>query len=278
MSQGEYEKSWMAYLDGQLSAGEAASFDDSLDDAGRARIEGELQLEAALADKLCAGEACPADLWRNTLAQLQQPAPRKVVPFRRAAALAAAAAILMTVGAGFSYVYGAPEAPGTVDVAMPEMAMARLAISEETVSDFALRAKTPCSPKAIERFLEEHNIQLAVSEKCDSPAAQQHRVRLLGSCMGNCPKGEIVEVLFDFDGTPAKLVLARASSGGAKLIRKEEQKGTVLRTRVVGDYLAGVVFRGENPKDTDILLDMIREKNEQIARRDEVNQTVSTVV
>lgn len=281
MGRGEYEKRWMAYIDGQLSTGEASAFDASLDAEARLRVEAEMRFESVLGERLASGPGCPDELWRKTLSQLEAAPSQQVTRFpRRIVVLAAAAGLVLTVGMGASFFSATASAPSDVVPAMEPAGtqMARLAISEETVSDFALRAKTPCSPQAIERFLEDHDIQLALVSEQDSRLVGDHRVRLLGSCMGNCPKGEIVEVMFDFDGSPAKLVLAHANSGGAKLIRNEEQKGTVSRTKVVGEYVAGVVYRGENVKDTEMLLEMIRVKNEQFATKINLNQITSTLV
>jgi len=281
MSRGEYEKRWMAYLDGQLSAGESSAFDESLDPAGRARVEAELRLESALSERLTDGEGCPAELWQKTLSMLEcaDPTPLSRRFTQRAALWAAAASGLLAVSLGLAYGFGA-SVTGQVVVAEGEspVRMARLGITETCVSDFALRAKTPCSREAIEKYLAEHDIRLALVPDNAEQVTMNHRVRPLGSCMGNCPKGEVVEVLFDLDGQPAKLVLARAESSGAKLIRKEAERGTVVRTKVLGDYLAGVVYSGSNTDDAGLLLDLIRVKSEQFAVRRIVNQMTSTSV
>lgn len=279
MSRGEYEKRWMAYLDGQLSAGEASAFDESLDPAGRARVEAEMRLESALSDRLTEGGGCPVELWQKTLAMLDcaDPTPLSRRFTRRAALWAAAASGLLAVSLGLAYGFGA-SVTGQVVVTEGEspVRMARLGITETCVSDFALRAKTPCSREAIEKYLAEHDIRLALVPDNSEQVMMNHRVRPLGSCMGNCPKGEVVEVLFDLDGQPAKLVLARAESSGAKLIRKEAERGTVVRTKVLGDYLAGVVYSGSNAEDAGLLLDLIRVKSDQFAGRRLVNQMTST--
>jgi hypothetical protein len=285
MSRGEFEKRWMAYLDGQLSAGEASAFDESLDPEGRSRVEAELRLEAALADRLNDCPGCPAELWQKTLRMLDcaDPTPLSRRFTRRAGLWALAASAVLMTSLGMAYAFGASLPAGrvlgaAVDSGESTVRMARLGITETCVSDFALRAQTPCSREAIEKYLAEHDIRLALVPDSGSQVMVNHRVRPLGSCMGNCPKGEVVEVLFDLDGQPAKLVLARADSSGAKLIRKEVERGTVVRTKVLGDYLAGVVYSGNNPEDCGLLLDLIRVKNEQVALRNFVNQFASTTV
>jgi hypothetical protein len=280
MSQGEFDKRWMAYLDGQLSAGEASAFDESLDAAARERIEAELQFEQALDEKLSDCPGCPVELWEKTLRQLNgaAAAPKRRSFQRQLVVLTLAASLVMSLGLGMAYVSGATLGGGAGAAGSP-VRMARLGISETCISDFALRAQTPSSKAAIEQYLEEHNIRLALVEDEDSPVALGHRVRLLGSCMGNCPKGEIVEVLFDWDGQPAKIVMAPANSSGAKLIRAEEERGTVVRTKVLGDYIAGVVFSGKKAEETGMLLDLIRVKNERVAKlQQRVNQALSSTV
>lgn len=282
MSRGEFEKRWMAYLDGQLSTGEASAFDESLDDAGRARVEAEMRLEDALSERLNDCPGCPAELWQKTLRMLEctdkTPLSRRLT--RRAALWAVAASAMLMTSLGWAYLYGASlpvPGHGAAGGETP-VRMVRLGITETCVSDFALRAQTPCSREAIEKYLAEHDIRLALVPETGSQVSMNHRVRPLGSCMGNCPKGEVLEVLFDLDGQPAKLVLARADSSGAKLIRMEEERGTVVRTKVLGDYLAGVVYNGKDPEDCGMLLDLIRVQNEQIAFKIFVNQIASTTV
>ena len=93
MAMHDKDELWMSYLDGEMSASEAAAFAAGLSDAERARAEGEVRLEAALAARLGAGPACPEATWSAVLAQMDTRPRRSWWHVNRPLRLAAAIAL-----------------------------------------------------------------------------------------------------------------------------------------------------------------------------------------
>jgi len=270
MSKSEREKQRMAYLDGQLTAGEAAAFDASLSEEERRCLAAEMRLEEGIAERLRDDIPCPEALWndlRNEIAAVPNRSHSRLPLF---GGLALAAAVALTAGAALLY--------STMNPISPRVAMASSAPAQEIAEDIrttlemAGRTLVPAQQQSIEQFLEVHDIRLAVNCAPKSLSNSGHKAKLLGACLGNCPQGSIVEVLIDYDGKPAKLLLAKAGGHGARIIENAFAKGEVVQTKHLDDYIAGVVvcsrIAREDADQVAMLFDFILPLNDRIARRE----------
>ena len=91
---------WQAYLDGELSASEAADFEANLDDRERQLLASEMSFESAFAEKLGMDATCPDQVWENTRALIEaKRAPRRSMKrlYYGAATFAAAASIAFMI-------------------------------------------------------------------------------------------------------------------------------------------------------------------------------------
>jgi hypothetical protein len=250
MSMNEREKLWMAYVDGEMTASEASAFDETLTSADRDRLSAEACIEAGLAQHLGAEVKCPDALWQRLQDQVgeQHTLPRRTgVPWQRMVLLAAAVA-LVAFG-GFWYVNTTPSAP----------VVALHGVTPPDPEVFALKSATDADPAAVEAYMQDHGIQLALAESMHEGGATG-RVRLVGSCQGNCPYGSIVEVLFLCGDKPARLLVTKVGSPGSHLISEALETGEVKATKRIGDYLAGLICQGEGME----VLDLLREPPLQI--------------
>ena len=96
-SEFEKERLWSAYLDGELTAAEAAAYEESLTDDERTRLALEKQVEAHLAERLSRAVACPDGVWNRLKAEMVGPATASRSPLwnRWIMVLGAAAAIVL---------------------------------------------------------------------------------------------------------------------------------------------------------------------------------------
>ena len=65
---GKKERLWQAYLDGELSTGESAEFEQSLSPSEREGLASEMRFERALAERLGENAHCPDEVWERTKA------------------------------------------------------------------------------------------------------------------------------------------------------------------------------------------------------------------
>jgi len=272
MKKSEREKQWMACLDGQMTAGEAAAFDESLSEDERQRLSAEMRLEQRIGESLREEVRCPDALWAKVRAEMEQPAASAghVVLWRRPLylALAAAASVLLVLSAGMYTMNLEPAGQSYPGPDGRPVLVQSIGEEIQTSADLAARSLVPAEKALIENFLSEHDIKLAVNQNPESVMRAGGKAKLLGACMGNCPKGSIVEVLIDCDGTPAKLVVARSDGHGARIIEAARHRGEVMQTRSIGEYLAGVVCRdraGTDNAKMEMLLDFLDELPKPVA-------------
>lgn len=271
MSKSEREKQRMAYLDGQLTAGEAAAFDASLTEEERRCLAAEMRLEEGIAERLRDDIPCPEALWNSLRSEMAAVPASKRSRLPLIAGLALAATAALTVGAALLYSTLNPIAP-TVALASSAAPAQEIAEDIRTTLEMAGRTLVPAQQQSIEQFLEAHDIRLAVNCAPKSLSKSGHKARLLGACLGNCPQGSIVEVLIDYDGKPAKLLLAKVGGHGARIIENALAKGEVVQTRHLDDYIAGVVvcrrIASEDADHVAMLFDFIQPLNDRIAGRE----------
>ena len=111
------EQYWQAYLDGELSASEAADFEASLTDAQREQLAVDMHVERVLAEHLGRDAECPDEVWERTkarVARLSETGTPHAAGHRRwywgAATLAAAAAIAFVISI-IAPTGGSPDGP-----------------------------------------------------------------------------------------------------------------------------------------------------------------------
>lgn len=234
----------MAYLDGQMSASEALDFEASLAERDRARLQGEVRLEAAIGERLsCSGSGCPAALWESLAAQL---APDNVVPLAAPPARPSRLAYWVSrtsvvVAATLAIVVGAPyyeaffitegQRPGSV-----------VAITKNTTREqFSQGLQAPASLAAAQKFLHDHNIPLRLGHSSGAESGHRHDIEFLGICRGRCPEGTLFELRFWCCNEPAKLFVARRGTEGEQILRAAFDEGEALECLSTDDFVAAVV-------------------------------------
>lgn len=214
----------MAYMDGQMSASEALDFERSLSEADKQRLADEIRLESALGDCLSGDECCPVALWNSIALRVKNQSPQRNrlrVWQRRFIALAASIAIVTT-----SALIYRDLVPGS-DV----IAASSLDIVEDNVSEFARRTEVPGTLEATQQFLNEKGIALRMIDFDAAGCDRHHKVKFLGSCMGSCPKGSIIELRFTCCDRPVKLLVIKKGEGGDRLLRQAARCGKVKVSR-----------------------------------------------
>jgi len=261
MDKNERERLCIAYMDGEMSTSEASAFHDSLAPEERDWLTQEVQFEAKLAEALTGEEQCPDLLWERTRRMMTDEAEPagagRMLTAWRVAGLAAAA--MLVAGISFLVQFAVPLQQPAETPAMDGHG-AILGPMADNVQDFSQTSATSDRHEAVQRFLHEHGIDLELASIEDMASGGRHVVRLLGACMGNCPRGELIEVLFECDGYPAKVVVGARGSAGASLIQKAVDRGEVQATRAIGDYVAAVVC--DRPAEG--LLQLLRQESPQI--------------
>lgn len=254
MSMNEKEKLWMAYLDGEMTASEASAFDERLSPAERDRLAVEARIESGLAQTLGQEVKCPDAVWRQLKVQMDNEAPARPsrISWGRFALLAAS--LLVVSVAGYWYVRGHDAGTGL-----------QAGIHGPTPADpemFALLAKTGPDADAIEGYMRDHDIQLALAESVRDARAQMggHEITLVGSCEGKCPHGSIVEVMFLCDNEPARVLVTKVGSPGAHMITEGLARGELRSTKRVGEYMVGLICA----QDATGLLDLLEEAPQQV--------------
>lgn len=247
------EKSWQAYLDGELSAGEASEFEEGLSAEARERVGAEMRFENALADTLGQDAECPDDVWARTRALIAgQEAPRRSVrvAFRRwywgAGALAAAATLAFLVS--LLLPVNTPLSPAIV-------------LAAESVEELASYSETAAGLESVQAYLDRQfaNVTLSLPAASEMSSAH-HSVQLLGARMETSTPEPVVELLFGCCGYPVKVVMAKRGSATAGEIGRAaaDGSGQVQATRVVGGYVTAVV--GDHPAHG--LLDILSVREE----------------
>lgn len=234
---------WIAYLDGELSAGEAAAFDASMTPAERDRIEKEQRLECALAERLAGCECCPELVWKRvqTLVHQRGAGKRGWRAFRTVAAAAAAA---LAIVAAYSVLWPARAQDFTV--------MAATTVDE--LEPLCAR-EVPADEQNVASFLAERGIPLEIADLNAWNRSHHHKVELLGVHECRYQGEPVIEILFACCRQPAKAVLVRADGAAAAHLREAAgQDGTHVKVaRVMGDRLVGIISRHHAEEFLDVL-------------------------
>jgi hypothetical protein len=241
---------WSAYLDGELTASEAAEFDQSLSDDDRQRLTGEVRLEQGLADALSRGGACPIEVWKRTCAAIQSQSgtPANVTPFsprmwRGMAALAAA--VLVVVGlVAYQNANTTPEF---------------LQMEARTVTQLAETAEIPAgSVDELNRVLHDTlDIHLTM-RPLDAPIGTQEHVHprsVVGAHHVTYRGEDVVELLFNCCSKPVKMVVMPEGSAAAHAVGTAVANGEIQAVRDLGGYVVALVGEHEATGLLDFLTD-----------------------
>ena len=241
MSTKEKEQLWQAYIDGELSAAEMASFESSLSTGEQELLTADVKFERAIVEKLSETDACPDDVWESIKSQLLHSDETNVVDFPAgrstrsrwvaAATIAAAACVAFVIYA--------------VTPATPSGLVAPTTVSASTVDELASQSDVAPDRLVIQEFMHDHKVALNLRDEQSLPIAQRHsNIELVGAHA--YPNDDFVEIFAGCCKKPVTIVLARRGTEAAKLLGQSNDKNSqVQATRVVGDYVAAVV--GEHP-------------------------------
>jgi len=228
------DKIWGAYLDGELSATEAAEFDAALTPRQRERVARELHFESALADRLTRSERCSAALWAAIVEQAEsadRPARFRALGgwwwvLSRTALVAAGLLIVSAV-----YFWETP----------PETGVPFLHIAEAHVDEFSQLAQTPATRDAMQQFLADHGLDLSLRPLESLGNGEAQDAVLLGARALQWHNESIVELLFECHDAPVKIVVVRRGTHAAKLMERAAGCGEISDFRELGSYAMGLV-------------------------------------
>ena len=196
----ERDELLMAYLDGEMSAAEAASFSAALTDAERGRAEAETRLESALAKRLALGPACPEETWGGVLKQLDAARPARPW-WNLSRPLRIAAALLLATGAWgvTGYMYRAQILRAlSVQPASPYV------MTAQTIEDLTAHALVGGSPEEIQRFLDKEQIGVRLVQEWEQ-SPHGRRIDLKGAGLEQYGDIGMPAIYFECCGQPAKI-------------------------------------------------------------------------
>lgn len=246
------ENLWSAYLDGELSASEAAEFDQSLTAVEKERLQGEVRFERALGDILSRGGSCPDDVWTRTTAAISKRGGRvtRRTPFWQLGAMAAAAVVALSAGAAVYQSY----------FATPEF------LCEHSMGDVLAELNLPSSDVGeVNDFLHSHGVSLTLNAATQGVRGRRghHTPALVGATEAEYHGERVTEVMYECCGKPVKVVIATKNGSAANAVRKAIERDGVTDFRSIGDYIAVTV--GTHPSRG--ILDLLSEDDREILQQ-----------
>ncbi len=227
-----------AYIDGELSAAEAAELDRSLTPSERARLSGEMRFENALGEALRNGPGCPDALWEGIRQRVRTHSGGSRASLARRLRyglwpLAGAAALL------------------TVSVAVGAVVWneAHPAFLSELPGDWV---PVEVDANGAETFLHDHRLAVRLQTP-ESAGGHIRRAFMLGAREVTYKSEPVVDLLYECGGTPMKIVVARQGTAAARKIERAAVKRQVLSSRHVGNAVAAVVGRHPAPELINLL-------------------------
>jgi len=221
-----------AYLDGELSAAEAADFDRSLSEEERERLASEMQLEALLAERLSDTIVCPNHVWVDATARIKKVQRRPRIRFWRRLTYGL---IPLTAAALLLVILVLHRAQPT-DSPVPQF----LLLPEGDVSALAAHAQVSEAPSDVRDFLNQRAVQVSF-DPANLLDSQETPYMLLGACENEFEGETLIELLFSCGEYPAKVVIVRQSGPAAEEVGKAIARGKVRASRPVGNSLIAVV-------------------------------------
>ena len=237
-----HEKLVNAYLDGELSAAEAAELDQSLTPEHKANLAGEIKFERAIGERLARTPKCPDDLWQRTMAAVEAKAAPVVVEFKprpnywKYATVAMAAMLAITMGGLLATFNNTTTAPSM-------FTMQKGTTIEMLASQVDLHGHDTA---AVNAYFKEHGFNLAMTSADMTIPGDHHTPReLLGMRPAMNGNDNVMEMMFNCCGRPLKVVIAKTGSDTAREIGDLVAEGKLQSSRRVGDYVAVLVGRHE---------------------------------
>ncbi|NUM52644.1 MAG: hypothetical protein HUU46_03270 [Candidatus Hydrogenedentes bacterium] len=234
-----HEKLVTAYLDGELSAAEAAELDQSLTPEQKVNLAGEIKFERAIGERLAGGAKCPDELWQRTMAAVGAKVS-PVAEFRPRRnwkyAVTALAAMLALTMAGLLINYNTTQTPSI------------LAMEKGTTVEMlqALAELEGHETDDVNAYFKEHGFDLAMTTADVQIPGDHHTPRVLLGMRPAKNRGEdVMELLFNCCGRPLKVVVAKKGGETAREIGDAMAEGTIQVSRRVGDYVTALVGRHE---------------------------------
>jgi hypothetical protein len=230
---------WWAFLDGGMSPAEAAKFDQALTPEDRERMTGDLNLETELAEVLGAPVSCPKDAWKTALrlvrAQKRTARPPRGAWSRRLlkASLPLAAVLAISLA-----VYFGRE---------PQPQPLFLTLGERDASALAADSQVSEGVQGVRAFMTERALPVEL-DPAGSFDGENAQYRLLGAREDKFSGELIIQLLFDCDGEPAKVVITRKAGRAAAEIGKALAAGTIRASRSIDGVVIAVVGAGA-PRD-----------------------------
>jgi hypothetical protein len=233
---------WSAYLDGELTAGEATEFDASLTPEDRERLEGEMRFEAALAETLGEGPDCPDELWQQLREDMGATPDnisflRRPVTVRTLVPIAAVAAVLVLSVVGIYEAY-------QVDAEIPFLNVA----DAEAQGLAELSELASPNEDQVEDYLRRHGMNVYLRDPEHTVGlAHPNQTRLIGAFHREFKGSGVVVLLYECCGKPVLVPLVKRGSAAEAAIRSAlgDSKCQVRSFAEVGDCTAFVV--GKHP-------------------------------
>lgn len=239
MSTNEKEQMWQAYIDGELSATEMASFESLLTPGERELLTADVKFERGIVQKLSEKDACPLALWESIKSQLLEPEASNISELPAQSARSrwfAAATVAAAAGVAF-LIYAV-----TPDSVTPGSGLtAPTVIAAESVDELAGRSDVNSDRLVIQKFMHDHQVDLDLRDEQTIPIAERHsNIQLVGAHA--YPNDDYVELYMGCCKKPVKIVLARRGTEAARLLgQANDENSEVQATRIVGNYVAAVV-------------------------------------
>ncbi len=232
------EQMWQAYVDGELSACEAAQFESSLTEPERARLTSEMRLERALSERMRGAVPCPAELWQRVRASALEtedairrgPARRWVLAGTTLAAAAALAFVLSDVAGLFD----SPEEPNVI-------------LAAESLAELKAASETEPGWENAQTFLQAKGVVLTIEDREHLMILMMPHapIEIIGARQDRIAGGEVTELLVACCDKPVKILLARKHTPAARAIvaAAADDGNDVQATRKVKGYVAAVVAK-----------------------------------
>ncbi len=227
------EHRWQAYVDGELSACEAAEFEATLTEAERKQLAADVRFDRALSERLREGAACPENVWARASAPLRG-MNRPASTVRRRLILTGAA-FATAVLAYFALPVLYPD--GLTGILYPDVIYAAPSLEE-------LMAESETEPgrQSVQAFLMAKGVPLGITEESGLLSPHHRLIKVIGVRQRRFAGARITEVFVNCCGRPVKLVLAPQGSRAARYLSDAaHHTGHVQSTRNVGEYTVATV-------------------------------------
>ncbi len=231
-------KLWSAYMDGEMSASEAAEFDKVLSPRDRARLAAETRFETVLGDCLRGGPDCPEGLWSEIQARLSTTtgAPARQTSW---STWAVAASLLLVAGLGYGAYTWMNRMPDflRLDAGYP----VAMAANCDEVHD----------------FIEDHHWGVTLASADVLKQGHLSRSELMGARDVRYKDQLVVEVMYECCGKPMKVILVQQGTPAAKILERfatVPQRSHIIAMRPVGNTLAAVVGHHHVPQLLDTVV------------------------